>query len=111
MKAIMEIYGVLLMLLLTAACGLSVTAAQEKTAQAKRFKTETIAEIENSNFNPSVMQGLKASAAASGYTLEITPCTYDEDGDITTAEVVLTYDYKASLFGIEEIRTTRGIAR
>lgn len=111
MKAIVEVYGVLLMLLLTAASGLSVTAAQEKTAQAKRFKTEVIAEIENSDFNPSVMEGLKVSAAASGYTLEITPSTYDEDNSITTAEVVLTYAYKASLFGIEEVRTTRGIAR
>lgn len=111
MKAIIEIYGVLLMLLLTAASGLSVTAAQEKTAQAKRFKTEVIAEIENSNFNPSVIEGLKDSAAASGYELTVTPCTYDEDNDVTTAEVVLTYDYKASVFGIEETRTTRGIAR
>lgn len=111
MKAIMEVYGILLMLLLTAASGLSVTAAEERTAQAKRYKAEVIAEIENSNFNPAVIDSLKTSAAASGYELEVTPCTYDADNDITTAEVVLTYDYKAALFGIEETRTTRGIAR
>ena len=111
MKAIMEVYGILLMLLLTAASGLSATAAEERIAQAKRFKAETIAEIENSNFNPTVIDALRTSAQASGYTLEVTPCTYDAENDVTTAEIVLTYKYKASVFGIEETRTTRGVAR
>lgn len=111
MKSIIEVFGILFMLLLTIASGMSVTAAEEKVAQAKRYKSEVVAEIENSNFNPAVIDACVAGAEQSGYILSVRPCTYDADNDIQTAEVVLTYQYKASLFGIEETRTTRGIAR
>lgn len=111
MKVIIEIYGVLLMLLLTSAAGISVTAAQEKTAQAKQYHAEAVAEIENSNFNPDVVASCIKGAEESGYTLSVTPQTYDEYHDATTAEVVLGYSYEIPLLGIREARSVRGVAR
>lgn len=111
MKIIIEIYSIFLMLLLTMAAGISVTAAQEQVAQAKQFQLESVAEIENSNFNPAVVDACVRGAAESGYGLSVTPKTYDVYNDISTAEVVLTYAYNVPLFGIEETRSVRGIAR
>ena len=70
-----------------------------------------VSEIENSNFNPDVIAAVKSSAQASGYVLTVTPGTYDTARDITSAEVELTYTYKIPLLGVEQTRTTKGIAR
>lgn len=80
-------------------------------AEAKEFKAEIIAEIENSNFNPNVIEGCITQAEAAGYELEVTTCVYDEKRNLQSAEVILTYVYRIPFFGIEEIKTTRGIAR
>lgn len=111
MKIIIEVYGILLMLLLTSAAGISVTAAQERVAQAKQYQAEVIAEIENSNFNEHVIDACVKGAKESGYELTVLPETYDAEHDIKTAQVVLSYTYKIPLFGIEQTRTTRGVAR
>lgn len=111
MRGIIEIYGMVFLMMLTMQAGLSVVTAQERAGQAKRYKAETVAEIENSNFNPSVIAACEAGAVQSGYVLVVTPQTYDYANDIQTAEVVLTYSYKIPLFGIEQTRTTRAIAR
>lgn len=111
MKVIIEAYGVLLMLLLTSAAGISVTAAQERTAQAKQYHAELVAELENANFNPNVISACIKGAEESGYTLFVTPQTYDAYHDVTTAEVVLDYSYEIPLLGIKEARSIRGVAR
>ena len=98
MKVVVAIYTILWILLLTMSTGLSVTMAEERAAQAKRVKAEVVAEIENSNFNPAVIDACKSSARASGFDLSVTPCTYDQA-------------YKIPLLGIEQTRTTEGIAR
>ena len=111
MKVVVEVYTILWILLLTMSTGLSVTMAEERAAQAKRVKAEVVAEIENSKFNPAVIDACKSSVRASGIDLSVTPCTYDQAHDVTSAEVVLTYTYKIPLLGIEQTRTTEGIAR
>ena len=55
MKAIMEVYGALIVLILMLGTGLQVSGATEKAAQAKRYHAEAVSEIENSNFNPGVV--------------------------------------------------------
>lgn len=62
-------------------------------------------------FNPEVINTCVAQAQEAGYGLVINTSTYDADNNIQTAEVILTYTYKIPLFGIEDTRTTRGIAR
>lgn len=111
MKIIIEIYGIIMMLMLTMQTGLSVVSAQEQTALAKRYKAAVIAEVENSNFNPAVISTCINKAAASGYTLTVTTAVYDEAYDIEIANIELTYSYRLPLFGIEQTRTTKGIAR
>ena len=111
MKVVIEVYTILWVLLLTMSTGLSVTMAEERAAQAKRVKAEVVAEIENSKFNPDVIEACKSSASAAGFDLSVTPCTYDQAHDVTSAEVALTYTYKIPLLGIEQTRTTEGIAR
>ena len=111
MKAIMEVYGALIVLILSLGTGLQVSGATEKAAQAKRCHAEAVSEIENSNFNPDVIAAVKSSAQASGYVLTVTPGPYDTARDIASAEVELTYTYKIPLLGVEQTRTTKGIAR
>ncbi len=111
MKIIIEIYGIIMMLMLTMQTGLSVVSAQECAAQAKRYKAAVIAEVENSNFNPTVIASCIRKASESGYALTITTATYDGIYDIETADVELTYSYRMPLLGIEQSRTTKGIAR
>ena len=103
MKYVIEAFSILFTLM----AGLygSVSAA------AKEYKADVIAEIENSNFNPSVIAACTSQAEAEGYQLTVSDCTYDALGDLNTAEVILTYEYNLPFFGVSGTRTTRGIAR
>lgn len=80
-------------------------------AEAKEFKADVVAEIENSNFNPYVIEACKKQAETSGYGMQVTDCVYDESRNIQAAEVIITYSYELPLFQIKETKTTRGIAR
>lgn len=111
MKEIISIYSALLVFLLGMAADLNVAVAAEQIEQAKSYKAEVVAEIENSNFNPEVVDACKTEAASLGYTLSVENCVYNASYDIQTAEIVLTYQYAMPLFGVDETRTTRGIAR
>lgn len=47
----------------------------------KEFKAAMIAEIENSDFNPYVIDGCKAQAGTEGYELEVQSYTYGGQSD------------------------------
>lgn len=111
MRDIIVMYSALFVMLINVASGITTTVAAEKVELAKSYKAEVVEEIENSNFNPVVIDACKSEAQTLGYDLTIESCTYDEEHDIQTAEIVLTYDYKMPLFGIDETRVTRGVAR
>ncbi|MBD5556847.1 MAG: hypothetical protein HDQ95_16280 [Roseburia sp.] len=111
MKHIIGAFGTLIVLVLNIFICIAVSNASSRAAAAREYKADVIAEIENSNFNPSVINSCIAQADAEGYTLQITPCTYDEDGCMQTAEVILSYSYELPIFGISETKSTRGIAR
>lgn len=111
MKEIILIYSALLAFLLNIASGATVAFGVGQIEQAKNYKAEAVAEIENSNFNPAVIDACKTEASSLGYTLSLESCVYDAANDIQTAEVVLSYHYRMPLFGMDEVRTTRGIAR
>ncbi|MCI5872803.1 MAG: hypothetical protein PUJ55_00585 [Clostridiales bacterium] len=111
MKNIITTYGILLVLLCNILICVQLVTASGQAAAAREYKADVIAEIENSNFNPNVIESCKRQAATAGYTLDVHACTYDEMGDIQTAEVILEYSYAMPIFGISDKKMTRGIAR
>jgi DNA-binding LacI/PurR family transcriptional regulator len=111
MKQIVGAFGTVLILVFELLLCVTLSAAAEQAEVAKSYKAAVIAEIENSDFNPTVMAGCIDRAADVGYTLTIQSCVYDEERDIKTAEVTLAYRCEMPLLGIAETRTTRGIAR
>lgn len=111
MKQIIGAFCTLLVLLMNIFICVSVSTASGQAAEAKEYKSSVIAEIENSNFNPNVINGCIAQASDAGYELQITSCVYDENSNIQTAQVILSYEYNLPLFGLKSTKTTRGIAR
>lgn len=111
MKHMITAYTTLLVLILNIFICITVSNATASMAEAKEYKAHVIAEIENSNFNENVIAACVSQAQAAGYELQVVNCIYDENSDIQTAEVILTYSYKLPLFGVSEVKTTRGIAR
>lgn len=111
MKQIIGTYGSLIILLLLIFLCMSMNVAPVETAEAKEFKASVIAEIENSNFNPNVIDACKAQALSAGYNLTLENCQYDENNFISSAEVVLSYTYRVPGFNITETKSTRGIAK
>ena len=111
MRNIISAYGILFVLVLSLYLCANVVSAAGQAAAAQEYKADVVAELEDSNFSPNVIAACISQASAAGYTLEVRACTYDEDHNIQTAEVVLTYSYQMPLLGIEEQKTTRGIAR
>ena len=79
-------------------------------AAAKEYKADVIAEIENSDFNRDVISSCISQEQSAGYTLTVTPSA-NADGETVSADVILSYDYKMPVFGIEKTHMTRGIAR
>lgn len=111
MKQIIGAFSMLFVLMLNIFICISIGTVSGDVAAAKEYKTDVIAEIENSNFNPNVIDSCILQAKEQGYTLQITNCVYDENSNIQTAEVILSYDYKIPLFGIKDTKMTGGIAR
>ena len=111
MKNIIEAFTAVLFIILFAFAGISVITASSSIMAAKEYKADVIAEIENSDFNENVINTCISQGADAGYLVEVTPCTYDENNNMRTAEVVVSYEYILPLFGISDTKSTRGIAR
>lgn len=111
MKQIIGAFGTLFMLAVLIVSFVSVITVTGNVAAAKEYKADVVAQIENSDFNSSVINSCISQAQAEGYGLEITNCQYDDLHNIQTAEVVLSYRYRLPVFGIEQTKTVRGIAR
>lgn len=111
MRHVITTYATLIVFLLMVFLCTTMTGAAVEMTEAKEFKAQVVAEIENSNFNPYVIEACKKQALAAGYELQITTYIYDKRYDMQTAEVVLMYPYHLPMFGVAEIRTTRGIAK
>lgn len=111
MKHIVEAFSALILIILMAYVSIAILTASAQVTNAKTYKSDCIAEIENSNFNPTVIANCISKAASAGYQLQVSSCNYDIYNDINTAEVVLTYQYKIPLFGVSVTKSTSGIAR
>ena len=104
MKNIISAFTTLFFYLLCVFGAAALLTASAQTAAAKEYKADVITEIENSDFN------CISQAQSAGYTLAVTPSA-NADGETVSADVILSYDYKMPVFGIEKTHMTRGIAR
>ena len=110
MKNIINTFTTLLFYLLCVLGAAALLTASAQTAAAKEYKADVITEIENSDFNQTVITSCISQAQSAGYTLTVTPSA-NAEGETVSADVVLSYSYKMPVFGIEETHQTRGIAR
>lgn len=111
MKYIIEVFSVMLVLVFNLLLCISMLGVSADVAAAKEFKAAMIAEIENSDFNPCVIDGCKAQARTEGYELEVQSYTYGGQSDRRIAGINLYYRYRIPLLGFSQQRVTRGIAR
>lgn len=111
MKYIIEAFSVLLVVILNLFLCIGIVTVSADVAAAKEYKAEIVAEIENSNFNPSVIEACKQQASSQGYSLYVRSIVYDTLNDRRIAEVELTYTYEIPLLGVAQQRVTRGAAR
>lgn len=111
MEKIISTFSTLFVLLLVILGSAALITVGADVAAAKEYKADVIAEIENSNFNPHVIDQCISQAQAAGYRLQVVGTDYDADHNVQTAEVILSYDYNISVFGISKTHETRGVAR
>ncbi len=110
MEKIINAFTTVLFYMLCALGGAALLTASAQTAAAKEYKSDVITEIENSDFNRAVIATCISQAQMEGYTLTVTPSA-NAEGETLSADVILSYDYKIPVFGIETRHATRGIAR
>ena len=111
MKHVIEGFSVMFVLVLNLFLCTGMLGAAAKVAAAKEYKAAVVSEVENSNFNPRVVEACIQEAKEHGYVLEITDCQYKENSGRAMAEVRLTYQYEIPILGVTEQKMTRGIAR
>ena len=105
--------------------GISIAQAQVNISEARSCKEEIIAELENSEYNPAVINECIRQAGENGYTLSVTlyrkgqaKVTYTSADventaitDAQAAEVVLGYQYRLTFLGENNMHYIRGFAR
>ena len=111
MKHIISVFVTMFSFILHLFLCIAVSNVSGAITEAKELKADVIAEIENSNFNPNVIDACIRQAKDAGYFMQVTNCIYDERQKIQTAEVIVSYQYEIPFLGIYETMTTRGIAR
>lgn len=111
MRQIVGAFSILFILLLNIFVSVGLIGACTQVAAAKEYKTQVVAEIENSNFNPLVIDACEKKAAVDGYELKVTACIYDAWQNMRAAQVALKYSYRIPVLGIEDWNTTYAIAR
>lgn len=119
LKTFMGVFFMLLVLLL----GTGVLSAQMDASNAISYKSDLVAELENSNYSPRVINGCIEQAIESGYEISIktykkggavqvytSPCAGDTR-DVVMAEVILTYPYRIGFLNSVTRHQVRGYAR
>lgn len=110
MKGAIEFFIGMLVLVLLALLSTSYLSASIQGANARDYHAALINEIETSNYNGRVIQGLYQDAAEKGY--ELNRVDIIEINGKKTAEVILGYTYAIGLLNIPgEQHFIRGYAR
>lgn len=106
-RAFFDVFMIALFLMI----GFGIVSAVAERSHAMDYKASVIAEIENSNFNDSVIADCIKQAKQSGYELKVNKIVTDEAENKQIAEVVLNYKFTIGILKIQDICTTRGFAR
>lgn len=118
-KSFMGLFFVLIILFL----GVGIISAQMDVSHALDYKSDLVAQLENSNYSPQVINGCIEQALQNGYGISIK--TFTEGGsvktytspsasdtrDVVMAEVVLTYPYQIHFLNTVTEHQVRGYAR
>ena len=110
MRQIIGAFGILFIMMANIFICTGLIGAR-KAGQRGSGKPGCRAELENSNFNPGVIDACKKKAAEDGYELEISDCVYDAWQNMRAAQVALKYHYRIPVLGIYEENITYAIAR
>lgn len=100
--------GIFIMMLLLVV-GAGIVSAEAEICRARSFKTDVVAELENSHFHPDVIEACTQQAQDMGYELEIR--TYGDGGQVEMAAVTLSYTYRIGPFHTASEHRVQGIAR
>ena len=111
MRQIIGAFGILFIMMANIFICTGLIGASGLVAAAKEYKSQVVAELENSNFNPGVIDACKKKAAEDGYELEISDCDYDAWQNMRAAQVALKYHYRIPVLGIYEVYITYAFAR
>ena len=102
MRQIIGAFGILFIMMANIFICTGLIGASGQVAAAKEYKSQVVAELENSNFNPGVIDACKKKAAEDGY---------DAWQNMRAAQVALKYHYRIPVLGIYEENITYAIAR
>lgn len=113
MSTTIKTYVGIFILLLSVFAMAGVMSASIDANNARDFHASVMAEIEDANFAPSVINACKVQAENAGYELLIdsNSVVRDEDGKPTLVEVILRYQYRIDFFGVVSNQQIRGFAR
>ncbi|NMC59414.1 MAG: hypothetical protein GYA51_08550 [Candidatus Methanofastidiosa archaeon] len=113
MSTIIKTYIGIFILLLGVFTMAGVMSACIDANNARDFHASVIAEIEDSNFAPSVINACKTQAANDGYELLIddNSIVKNEDGKTTLMQVILEYKYHVDFLGVISTQQIRAFAR
>lgn len=113
MSTIIKTYVGIFILLLSVFAMAGVMSATIDANNARDYHAAVMAEIEDSNFAPSVITACQTQAEQAGYELLIDSDSIvrDEDGKPTLMEVVLRYQYRIDFFQVLSTQQIRGFAR
>lgn len=124
MSQIIKVWMSLFLILVFVVTGIGCISAGMEIEHARSFKSDVVANLENSNYNASVINSCINTAADQGYMLTIV--AYGRDGNVKTyhdgnlavntsgvyaAGVTLKYQYKIGFLKINTEKTVRGMAR
>lgn len=113
MSTTIKTYVGIFILMLSLFSMAGVLSACIDAGNARDFHASVVAEIEDSNFAPSVISSCKSQAVSAGYDLIIDEgrVVRDDDGRPALMEVILKYEYRVDFFGVLSTQQIRGFAR
>lgn len=102
MKIGIEMYVSLIILAVLAFVGISFITVNIDIVNARDAQASYVAEIENADLSPSVIQKCKDNAAEQGYELVV---DLTDVGNRATAKVTLRYKYSMAILGTSQTHT------
>ena len=124
MSQVIKVWMSLFLILVFIVTGIGCISAGIEVEHARSFKTDVVANLENSNYNADVINSCISTASDNDYVLTIV--AYGKDGSVKTyrngtpaestkgvyaASVTLKYRYKIGFLNINTEKSVRGMAR